>query len=114
MKASCHAAGSRSCSPRSRAALRSVRASNTHRHGFHRALRAGCARRRSPPELRMNETTSFWMRTPPALPALPAMAARISTAIEDVVVVGAGIAGLSVALALLERGRRVLVVDRDA
>lgn len=62
----------------------------------------------------MNETTSFWMRTPPALPALPAMAARISTAIEDVVVVGAGIAGLSVALALLERGRRVLVVDRDA
>jgi glycine/D-amino acid oxidase-like deaminating enzyme len=31
----------------------------------------------------------------------------------DVIVVGAGIAGVTAALELLDRGRRVLLIDRD-
>ncbi|MCL7926839.1 MAG: FAD-dependent oxidoreductase, partial [marine benthic group bacterium] len=32
---------------------------------------------------------------------------------SDVIVIGAGIAGTSAALELLDRGRRVLILDRD-
>ncbi|MGN6519598.1 MAG: FAD-dependent oxidoreductase [Dokdonella sp.] len=57
----------------------------------------------------MSETRSIWMRAP--MPAIPMLAADIE---EDVLVIGAGIAGLSVALSLLPVGRCVTVLERDA
>jgi glycine/D-amino acid oxidase-like deaminating enzyme/nitrite reductase/ring-hydroxylating ferredoxin subunit len=56
---------------------------------------------------------SLWAVTAPAeeVPTFPALDAD---AVADVVVVGAGIAGLSTALALAERGRDVVVVDAGA
>jgi glycine/D-amino acid oxidase-like deaminating enzyme len=54
-------------------------------------------------------TKPIWTATP----APQAEAARLTWNVQaDVCVVGAGIAGLSVALCLLERGRSVIVLDR--
>jgi D-amino-acid dehydrogenase len=43
--------------------------------------------------------------------ALPALSS--SSTAQDIVVIGAGVVGLSIALALQRRGRRVLVIDRE-
>ena len=53
-------------------------------------------------------STSFWMESGPAIEASP----LTSDAECDVVVVGSGIAGLSVAYELSRFGRRVIVIDR--
>ena len=52
-------------------------------------------------------THSLWMDTP--MPVTPTLSASDRA---DVVVVGAGIAGLSVAYELAARGRSVIVLDR--
>jgi len=54
-------------------------------------------------------TTSLWRQTF-SIPPRPALAKDVTT---DVCVVGAGIAGLSVAYALARAGKRVVVVDLD-
>ena len=61
-----------------------------------------------------DRTVPIWTRRARDFPPLAPMSSRLSAGIEDVVVVGAGIAGLSVALALLEQGRRVTILERDA
>jgi glycine/D-amino acid oxidase-like deaminating enzyme/nitrite reductase/ring-hydroxylating ferredoxin subunit len=53
---------------------------------------------------------SIWTRGSIAAPPIERLTA---TAVADVCIVGAGIAGLSVALCLLEQGRSVIVLDRD-
>lgn len=58
-----------------------------------------------------HQTYPIWTRDRAASPGLEPLSA--SPASEDVVVIGAGIAGLSIALALLESGRRVLVLEKD-
>ena len=58
-------------------------------------------------EISSGHTTSYWMETAP-LRRPPALAADATV---DVCVVGAGIAGLSVAYPLAVAGRRVLVLD---
>lgn len=56
-------------------------------------------------------STPLWtaLHPPPTQP-LPRLPAGLSA---DVCVIGAGIAGLSVALSILQSGRRVVVLDRD-
>ena len=60
-----------------------------------------------------DQTESLWIRTTHPFPRLRSYVAS-PDATEDVIVIGAGIAGLSVALALLEEGRRVLVLEKTA
>jgi glycine/D-amino acid oxidase-like deaminating enzyme/nitrite reductase/ring-hydroxylating ferredoxin subunit len=57
--------------------------------------------------VRDEHTRSFWMDVPVA--DAPALSATLST---DIVVVGSGIAGLSVAYELASHGRSVVVLDR--
>ena len=60
----------------------------------------------------LHETNpSLWAATTPDGPSFAPVDATTPTAPVDVVVVGAGITGLSTALALLERGAAVTVVD---
>lgn len=54
-------------------------------------------------------TTPYWM-TSAALPAFPALAEDLTA---DVVVVGGGITGLSVAYQLTRAGKRVVVIERE-
>ncbi len=55
------------------------------------------------------ETTPYWM-TSARLPAFPALAEDLTA---DVVVVGGGMTGLSVAYQLSRAGKRVVVLERD-
>ncbi|WII72281.1 FAD-dependent oxidoreductase [Bdellovibrio sp. 22V] len=54
-------------------------------------------------------THSLWQETT-VFPTFPPLATSVST---DVCVVGAGIAGLMTAYRLLQKGRRVVVIDKD-
>jgi len=54
------------------------------------------------------QTTSVWMRTADAPPAQAQLGADVQA---DVVVVGAGIAGLTTAYLLTKEGKRVVVID---
>ena len=55
------------------------------------------------------ESRPIWNHAVPDIPPLDSTAPDV-----DIIVIGAGIAGLSVALALIEDGRRVLVLEKDA
>jgi glycine/D-amino acid oxidase-like deaminating enzyme/nitrite reductase/ring-hydroxylating ferredoxin subunit len=55
-------------------------------------------------------TRTIWTATSDAEVKAPRLTWKVQT---EVCVVGAGIAGLSIALCLLERGRSVIVLDRD-
>jgi len=57
----------------------------------------------------MRESSPIWSRTHRHHPPLSRLHSSLS---EDVVVIGAGICGLSVALSLLERGRRVMILEK--
>lgn len=59
----------------------------------------------------MNGPLSLWLHE--SLPSLPSWAPATSESV-DVLVVGAGLAGLSAARAIAARGRRVRVLDRGA
>jgi glycine/D-amino acid oxidase-like deaminating enzyme/nitrite reductase/ring-hydroxylating ferredoxin subunit len=56
-----------------------------------------------------NQSRSLWMST--LLPAVPSLEGREHQA--QVCVIGGGIAGVSVAMALAERGNDVLLIDKD-
>ena len=61
----------------------------------------------------LDETNpSLWVATTPAERRYPSLQGHAADL--DVVVVGAGIAGLTVALTLVERGARVAVLEADA
>jgi glycine/D-amino acid oxidase-like deaminating enzyme/nitrite reductase/ring-hydroxylating ferredoxin subunit len=61
----------------------------------------------------VNESKPIWRRHAPAMPHLQALGAA-ALRDSDVVVIGAGIAGVSIALALAENGRRATVLEKEA
>jgi glycine/D-amino acid oxidase-like deaminating enzyme/nitrite reductase/ring-hydroxylating ferredoxin subunit len=58
------------------------------------------------------ESHPIWERSDAA--RFPTLGEPDTAALADVIVIGAGIAGLSVALALLEEGRSVVIIEKDA